>query len=110
MAKFSIEQNGKQCRVALAGDFTVTVILDLQEALKKALPGIEEAVFDLDRTTLLDSSGIGLLIATSNSMAKTKGKVRVVNASGDILRLLQTMRLTARLNAEGRKGREGNNG
>ena len=107
MANFSLDQNGKRCRVALSGNFTLAVIPELQEALKTALAGIDELVFDLDRTTLLDSSGIGLLIAASNSLAKTNGKVRVVNASGDILRLLQTMRLVTRLNAVGREGQGG---
>jgi anti-anti-sigma factor len=111
LGRFTLEQNGRQCTVALRGDFTVELIAELQASLKAVLRnGALEVTFDLGRTNLLDSSGIGLLIATSNSLAKTNGKVRVVNASDTILRLLQTMRLVVRLNAEGRTAREGNNG
>jgi len=53
--------------------------------------------------TLLDSSGIGLLIAASNSLAAKKGSVRLVNVSADIMHLLQSMRLAARLNAKGKE-------
>ena len=62
-----------------------------------------EIVFDLAATVMLDSSGIGLLIATSNTIARQQGRVRVLNLSADILRLLQSMRLASRLNASGRE-------
>jgi len=80
------------------GDLVASVIPDLQAALKQQLqPGVEEVSFDLAATVMLDSSGIGLLIATSNTMARQKGRVRILNVSQDILRLLQSMRLTSRL-------------
>lgn len=45
---------------------------------------------------------MGLLIAASNSLATHSGKVYVTNVSPDIFRLLQSMRLTARLNVSGK--------
>ena len=45
---------------------------------------------------------IGFLIATSNSLSRRGGRIRVINVSADILQLLQGMRLTQRLNASGR--------
>ena len=59
-------------------------------------------VFDLASTAMLDSSGMGLLIATANSMTPIGGKVRVINVCSDIFHLLQSMRLTARLNVSER--------
>jgi anti-anti-sigma factor len=64
--------------------------------------GARELVFDLAPTVMLDSSGIGLLIAAANSVAPNGGKVRVTNVCPDIFRLLQSMRLTSRLNVSGR--------
>jgi anti-anti-sigma regulatory factor len=55
---------------------------------------------------MLDSSGIGLLIAAANTAARRGGRVSVTNVSADILRLLQMMRLIDRLNATGRPGEE----
>jgi anti-anti-sigma factor len=103
-------QNG-QCQVTLAGDLTAATIPDLQPALRKALnQGASEMVFDLPNAVMLDSSGIGILIATANSVARRGGKIRVTNVSDDILRLLQMMRLVDRLNATGRPRQESHRG
>ena len=59
---------------------------------------------------MLDSSGIGLLIAAHNSLARKEGRVRVVNASADVFRLLQSMRLVGRLNVQARELQEAHHG
>jgi len=82
---------------------TAALVPELQAALKEMLSkGARELVFDLGSTAMLDSSGMGLLIAAANSLTPNGGKVRVTNVSTDIFRLLQSMRLTARLNVSAR--------
>jgi anti-anti-sigma factor len=99
MAAFVIEQNDQQGSVKLTGDLTAIVVPDLQAGIKEVLgKGVRDVVFDLASTAMLDSSGMGILIATANSLAPNGGKVRVINVCPDIFRLLQSMRLTARLN------------
>jgi anti-anti-sigma factor len=111
MAGYTIERNEGQCRVLLEGDLTASLIPDLQAALKENLDqGVREAVFDFGNTAMLDSSGIGLLIATCNSLARRDGRISVLNTSEDILRLLQSMRLAARLNVTGRGRMEESHG
>jgi anti-anti-sigma regulatory factor len=51
---------------------------------------------------MLDSTGIGLLIAARNSIAAKGGTLRVQAVSQDIFKLLQNMRLVSRLNVSGR--------
>jgi serine/threonine-protein kinase RsbW len=103
MANYVIEHNDRQGSVRLTGDLTAAMIPDLQAGLKEMLKkGASELVFDLASTRMLDSSGMGLLIAAANSMAPSGGKVRVTNVCPDIFRLLESMRLTARLNVSGR--------
>jgi anti-anti-sigma factor len=103
MANYTLEPNGPTCQVTLHGDLVASGIPELQAALKQSLqPGVAEVVFDLAATAMLDSSGIGLLIATSNTLARQQGRIRVLNVSPDILQLLQSMRLAGRLNASGR--------
>ncbi len=103
MAAYVVEQEGQQGSVRLQGDLTAIVVPDLQADLKEMLDqGARELVFDLSRTAMLDSSGMGLLIAAANSVVPQGGKVRVTNVGPDIFRLLQSMRLTARLNVSGR--------
>jgi serine/threonine-protein kinase RsbW len=103
MAAYVMEQKDLQGLVRLKGDLTAALVPDLQASLKEMLSkGARELVFDLASTTMLDSSGMGLLIAAANSVAPNGGKVRVTNVCPDIFRLLQSMRLTSRLNVSGR--------
>jgi serine/threonine-protein kinase RsbW len=103
MAAYVIEENNQQCTVKMAGDLTAVLVAGLQADLKEKLgKGVREVVFDLASTVMLDSSGMGLLIASANSLTPNGGKVRVTNVCPDIFRLLQSMRLTARLNVSAR--------
>jgi len=103
MADYIINRDGAKSTITLNGDLTASMVAGLQAALKTELEsGVKELVFDLGNTVMLDSSGIGLLIAASNSLAKAQGKIQVINVSPDILHLLQSMRLAGRLNATGR--------
>jgi len=103
MAAYVIEQTDQQGSVKLMGDLTASLVPELQARLKELLNhGAKELAFDLASTKMLDSSGMGLLIAAANSVATNGGKVRVTNVSPDIFRLLQSMRLVARLNVSGR--------
>jgi anti-anti-sigma factor len=99
MAAYVIEQNEQKGSVKLTGDLTAILVPELLAGLRETLNrGARELEFDLAGTTMLDSSGIGLLIATANSLARSGGRVRVTNVCPDIFRLLQSMRLTGRLN------------
>jgi anti-anti-sigma factor len=99
MAAYEIERKDRQGWVKLTGDLTAVLVPDLQAGLKEMLnKGADELVFDLENTSMLDSSGMGLLIAAANSLTRSGGKIRVTNVCPDIFRLLQSMRLTARLN------------
>ena len=103
MADYVFEQKDQQGSVRLTGNLTAVLVPGLQAGLKEMLnKGARELVFDLASTAMLDSSGMGLLIATANSLAPNGGKVRVTNVCPDIFRLLQSMRLTTRLNVSGR--------
>lgn len=103
MSEFTIKRDTKLCHVTLADDLTAVQIPALRTALKAELDGgVREVIFDMNQTVMLDSSGIGLLIATFNTLNRQQGRLRVVNASPDIVQLLQTMRLVNRLNVTGR--------
>ena len=111
MTSYTIKRAVNECRVALEGDLTASLVPELQAALKQQLEqGASEVVFDLEKTAVLDSTGIGLMIAVSNSLARRQGKMRVLGVSRDILQLLQSMRLVARLNATARPTTEAAHG
>lgn len=101
MNSCSIERNGKSVTVIMKGDLTASVISEIQAGLKKELErDTKEVAFDLNATVMLDSSGIGLLVATSNSLGRIQGRMSVTGVSSDIFQLLQSMRLVSRLNVK----------
>lgn len=84
---------------------TAVEVPDLRNLLKQEMEkGVREFTFDMSNTQYLDSTGIGLLIATHNSLSAAQGSVRLINVSADIMRLLKVMRLSSRLNATSHGG------
>jgi anti-anti-sigma factor len=63
--------------------------------------GCSAIVMDLKAVRIVDSTGIGLLIAIHNSLQKTGGKLSVINASKDILELFKAMRLEQHFSIQG---------
>lgn len=103
MSSFRMEHSGDGCRLAVNGGLTVVLVPELQQLLKAEVEkGTQQIVFDLAETRMVDSSGIGLLIAASNTLSQKNGKLSVVNTAPEIFRLMQSMRLVTRLNISGR--------
>lgn len=103
MSSYRMERNDTACRVSIDGGFTAVLVPELQQVLKQEVEGGTRLLtVDLADTHMVDSSGIGLLIAASNTLAQKSGKLAVVNVSPEILRLLRSMRLVPRLNVSGR--------
>lgn len=102
MAAFVMKRDGAILRIETGQQLTAATASDMQAALKNEIAdGAREMVFDFKATTTLDSTGIGLLIATGNSLRTCQGKISLINVSDDIMKLLQSMRLAERLNVTG---------
>lgn len=98
METFRVETHDNKLEVRLAGDLTAETVPELQLSLRAHLAaGVSSITFDLADTIMLDSSGIGLLIASANSVARVGGQVNITHVSSDIYQLLQCMRLVDRL-------------
>lgn len=107
MSSYRMEHTDEGCRLAVNGGLTVVLVPELQQALKAEVEkGTQQIIFDLAETRMVDSSGIGLLIAASNSLAQKNGKLSVINTAPEIMRLMRSMRLVGRLNIRGRAGTE----
>ncbi len=70
---------------------------DLHDLVKESPAMI---VIDLKDVEMVDSVGIGVLIATHNSMTRAGGEVKVINTSNEIYNLLNTMRLNRHFKIE----------
>jgi anti-anti-sigma factor len=105
MSSYRMEHTDDGCRLTVNGGLTVVLVPELQQALKTEVDnGTQQITFDLSETRMVDSSGIGLLIAASNSLSQKNGRLSVINTAPEILRLMQSMRLITRLNITGRGG------
>jgi anti-anti-sigma factor len=86
MSESDVIKPGKDVVASMAEEFKQSLLDEIKN-------GIKELVIDLTGVEVVDSVGLGVMIATHNSLSKSGGKLKVVNASEDICRLFQTMRL-----------------
>ena len=63
------------------------------ELLKSVKEGVKKLTVDLDGVGMVDSVGLGVLIAAHNSLQKNDGVFTVINASEDVYKLFKVMRL-----------------
>ena len=59
-----------------------------------------EMTIDMGGVNMVDSVGIGVIIATFNSLKKTGGEFKLSNVSKDIFSLFSTMRLDQHFSIE----------
>ncbi|MFO8031226.1 MAG: STAS domain-containing protein [Desulfohalobiaceae bacterium] len=63
---------------------------ELQDKLQESGQGL---TVDLGQVQMIDSTGLGVLIAAHNSLQQQGQSLRLINVSQDLLELMQTMRL-----------------
>ncbi len=110
MGDIGIAREGNCSLVKLHERFGARDVPELQTALKAEIAaGATEIAFDFSTVISLDSTAIGLMIATNNSLAASGGAVRLDNVPQAVMKLLSAMRLTERLHARaaGKGGSDG---
>lgn len=89
-----IVTNGAAATIAPGKDIVASMVEELKaEVLAVLDEGVTELTLNLKGVVMVDSIGLGLLIAIHNSVGKHGGRLRITGASPDILKLMQTMRL-----------------
>jgi len=73
---------------------------ELQDDLIKLVGDFNTINIDFDEVGMIDSSGIGVLISTQNTMGKRHHSLRVVNVNKEILSMFKTMRLDKHIEIE----------
>jgi len=100
-----IIKNGNQVVVKPGQDIVASMANEFRaelHALVQDLP--PELIVDLTKVEMVDSVGIGVLIATHNSLNKSGGALKVTNVNKDIHKLFNTMRLDRHFSVEKRAG------
>ncbi len=86
MTDSKVIKPGKDITSNMAEEFRT----QLCEIIEK---GAKELIIDLEGIKMVDSLGLGVLIATHNSMAESGGKLTIINVPEDIFKLFKIMRL-----------------
>ena len=89
-----ITRDGDILTIQPQTDIAGAKVDELKVEFKQALEdGISKLIVDMAKIEMIDSMGIGLLIATFNSLSKKNCQLELNNISSDITKLLQLMRL-----------------
>jgi len=73
---------------------------ELQDDLIKLVGDFNTIIVDFYEVDMIDSSGIGVLISTQNTMAKRHHALRVINVNREIFSMFKTMRLDKHIEIE----------
>lgn len=83
-------------------DVVASTVAELRGQLKdRILPNTREVTIDLSDVRMVDSSGLGMLIATHNSLRKTGGELVLDGCSADLLELFRAMRIHQHMKVKG---------
>ena len=94
MTEIEVIQNGAQASILLGEKLVASDVPNLKLLLKGLIErGSINLVLDCTHLSLLDSTGIGCLVAAHNSLVKVNGSLSIIQASKDIYELLCSMRL-----------------
>ena len=78
-------------------DIVASMVEDFKKRLIKLIDqGIKDLTIDFKSVKNMDAAGLGILIATYNSLEQCGGVLKLKNVSEDLSVLLKTMRLDQR--------------
>jgi len=99
----TVTREDKRAVVRPSGDNMVAATIpELRSKMRGILDeGVRDLVVDLEGVSMVDSSGIGLLISAYNSLRKVGGRLAVIHASAELLELFQSMRMHQHFSVSG---------
>jgi anti-anti-sigma factor len=87
-------QNNGEIRIRPGGDIVASMARDFKKELLSLLDSKPtDLIIDLEGVEMIDSVGLGVLIATYNSIRETGGKLVLINSTAEICKLFKSMRL-----------------
>jgi len=85
------------------GDLVLSQLPALRSRLREMVgAGTSHLTLDLSDVRAVDSSGIGLLVSTHNSLKKAGGDLSVTGASKDVMELFQALRIHQHMAVSGK--------
>ena len=92
--KPQFDREGERATFKPGGNLTAAAAPELRSMLKTMVAeGVRYLVVDLTEVDVVDSSGIGLLVAAHNSLSRLGGEMTVIHVSADLVDLFKSFRL-----------------
>lgn len=96
-----IVNEGNQTIIKPGTDVVASMAEDFKNELLTAInDSSTELVIDLTGVEMVDSVGIGVIIAAHNTLNQADRKLKVINVTKDVYGLFATMRLNRRFTVE----------
>ncbi|RQD65354.1 MAG: anti-sigma factor antagonist [Desulfonatronovibrio sp. MSAO_Bac4] len=96
-----MSENGQDIVLTLEEDVIAAKSEDIKQKLKETIAGeLSFLTLDLDKVEQVDSVGMGVLIATYNSLRKREVGFKLINVGQNIYELFQVMRLNKHFEIE----------
>lgn len=96
-----IVNDGDQTIIKPGTDVVASMAEDFKTELLTAISeSSSELVIDLTGVDMVDSVGIGVIIAAHNTLNQSDRKLKVINVTKDVYGLFATMRLNRRFTVE----------
>lgn len=92
--EMNISERDGICRVSFEGDLTIYTVGEIKAALEQVVLEHDETEVDLGSVEEMDTAGLQLMLMTKRCEGK---KVRFVNHSAAVLRLLELANLGSQL-------------
>ncbi len=97
-----IVNQGDQSIIKPGTDVVASMAEDFKTDLLSVInASTADVVIDLDGVEMVDSVGIGVIIAAHNTLNQAGRKLKVINVAKDVYGLFTTMRLNRRFTVEG---------
>jgi anti-sigma B factor antagonist len=94
-------KNGDKATIKPGVDVVASMAEDFKNELLSAInDSKEEFTIDLEGVEMVDSVGIGVIIAAHNTLNQSDRSLKVINVINDVYGLFTTMRLNRRFDVE----------
>jgi anti-anti-sigma factor len=88
-----------------SGDIVAASVPELRSRMRNAIAGgAHRLTIDLTNVEMIDSVGLGMLIAAHNSLTRVGGELSVINASQELVDLFVAMRIHQHFRVSGVEG------
>ncbi|MEA3332623.1 MAG: STAS domain-containing protein [Pseudomonadota bacterium] len=90
----NVTKNEDRSTIALEGDFTSDLLNDFRSAVQSEIDaGNISLTIDFTDTAIIDSMGIGCLVATHNTLKQKDGTMHLSNVPENLMDVFKVMRL-----------------